>query len=196
MEILRSQDPISFFQNWLSDAVAKEPNDAEAMALATVGADGLPSVRMVLCKGVGRDGFRFFTNDTSRKGGELAAHPRAALCFHWKSLLRQVRIEGRVEKLPAADADEYFKSRHPLSRLGAWASQQSQPLESRSVLEARVADIAAKYKDQDIPRPPHWSGYLVVPEKIEFWQQGDGRLHDRFLFTRAGDGWDLTRLNP
>lgn len=196
MEILRGQDPISFFQNWLSDAVASEPNDAEAMALATVGADGLPSVRMVLCKGVGQDGFRFFTNVGSRKGGELAAHPRAALCFHWKSLLRQVRIEGRVEKLPAADADEYFKSRHPLSRLGAWASQQSQPLESRAVLEGRVADIAAKYKDQDIPRPPYWSGYLVVPEKIEFWQQGDGRLHDRFLFTRTGDGWDLTRLNP
>lgn len=196
MEILRSQDPISFFQNWLSEAIASELNDAEAMALATVGADGLPSVRMVLCKGVGPDGFRFFTNDTSRKGAELAAHPRAALCFHWKSLLRQVRVEGRVEKLPAADADDYFNSRHPLSRLGAWASQQSQPLESRAVLESRVAEIAAKYKDQDIPRPPHWSGYLVVPEKIEFWQQGDGRLHDRFVFSRTADGWDVTRLNP
>lgn len=196
MEILRSQDPISFFQNWLSEAMASEPNDAEAMALATVGADGLPSVRMVLCKGAGSDGFRFFTNADSRKGGELAAHPRAALCFHWKSLLRQVRIEGRVEKLPAADADDYFKTRHPLSRLGAWASRQSQPLESRAALEARVAEIAAKYKDQDIPRPPYWSGYLVVPEKIEFWQQGEGRLHDRFLFTRTADGWDLVRLNP
>lgn len=196
MEILRSQDPISFFQNWLSEAAAREPNDPEAMALATVGADGLPSVRMVLCKGVDRHGIRFFTNADSRKGQELAAHPRAAVCFHWKSLLRQVRIEGRVEKLPAADADDYFKTRHPLSRLGAWASRQSQPLESRAELEARVAEIAEKYKDQDIPRPPYWSGYLLVPEKIEFWQQGEGRLHDRFLFTRAGEGWDLTRLNP
>lgn len=196
MEILRSQDPISFFQNWLSEAAAREPNDPEAMALATVGADGLPSVRMVLCKGVDRLGIRFFTNADSRKGQELAAHPRAAVCFHWKSLLRQVRIEGRVEKLPAADADDYFKTRHPLSRLGAWASRQSQPLESRAELEARVAEIAEKYKDQDIPRPPYWSGYLLVPEKIEFWQQGEGRLHDRFLFTRAGEGWDLTRLNP
>lgn len=196
MEILRSQDPISFFQNWLSEAAQSEVNDPEAMALATVGADGLPSVRMVLCKGVDRLGFRFFTNADSRKGQELAAHPRAAVCFHWKSLLRQVRVEGRVEKLPAADADDYFKTRHPLSRLGAWASRQSQPLESRAELEARVAEIAEKYKDQDIPRPPYWSGYLLVPEKIEFWQQGDGRLHDRFLFTRAGDGWDLVRLNP
>lgn len=196
MEILRSQDPISFFQNWLGEAAASEPNDAEAMSLATVGADGFPSVRMVLCKGVDRQGFRFFTNAESRKGQELAAQPRAALCFHWKSLLRQVRIEGRVEKLPAEDADAYFKSRHPLSKLGAWASRQSQPMASREELEARVAEMAEKFKGQDIPRPPYWSGYLVVPEKIEFWQQGEGRLHDRFVFTRAGEGWDLARLNP
>lgn len=196
MEILRSQDPISFFQNWLSEAAASEPNDPDATALATVGADGLPSVRMVLCKGVDAKGFRFFTNSESRKGKELAAQPYAALCFHWKSLLRQVRVEGRVEKLADADADEYFSTRHPLSKLGAWASRQSQPLESRTALEARVAELAEKYKGQDIPRPPHWWGYLVVPAKIEFWQQGEGRLHDRFLFTRTGEGWDVARLNP
>ena len=197
MEILRTENPISFFQNWLADARQSEPNDPEAMALATVGENGLPSVRMVLMKGVDQQGFRFFTNMESRKGRELAAHPRAALCFHWKSLLRQVRVEGRVEKLPAADADDYFNTRHPLSKLGAWASAQSRPLDSREVLEDRVRAIEEKYQGQDIPRPPYWSGYLVVPEKIEFWQQGEGRLHDRFLFTRkAEDSWDLQRLNP
>ena len=196
MEILRTQDPIIFFQNWLKDALASEPNDAEAMSLATVGADGQPSVRMVLMKGADQQGFRFFTNMESRKGRELSAHPRAALCFHWKSLLRQVRIEGRVEKLPAAEADDYFNTRHPLSKLGAWASQQSTPLESRAVLEARVQEIEQKFQGQEVTRPPFWCGYLVVPEKIEFWQQGEGRLHDRFLFTRSGDAWDLARLNP
>jgi len=196
MEILRSQDPIFLFQNWLAEAAASELNDPDATALATVGADGLPSVRMVLCKDVDAKGFRFFTNGESRKGRDLAAQPHAALCFHWKSLLRQVRVEGRVEKLPAADADDYFNTRHPLSKLGAWASRQSEPLESRAALETRVAELAEKYTGQDIPRPPHWGGYLVVPEKIEFWQQGEGRLHDRFLFTRTGEGWDLQRLNP
>ena len=158
--------------------------------------DGQPSVRMVLLKGVDQQGFRFFTNMESRKGQELAAHPRAALCFHWKSLQRQVRVEGRVEKLPAGEADEYFKTRHPLSKLGAWASQQSRPLESRAALEARVKEIEEKFQGTEIPRPGYWAGYLVVPEKIEFWQQGDGRLHDRFLFTRSGDGWDVERLHP
>lgn len=196
MEILRTQDPISFFQNWLTEARASEPNDPEAMSLGTVGPDGLPSVRMVLLKGVDQAGFRFYTNMESRKGRELSAHPRAALCFHWKSLLRQVRVEGRVEKLPGTDADDYFKSRHPLSKLGAWASRQSEPLDSRAALEERVKEIEEKFQGQEIPRPPHWSGYLVVPEKIEFWQQGDGRLHDRFLFTRLPTGWDLARLNP
>jgi pyridoxamine 5'-phosphate oxidase len=196
MEILRSQDPISFFQNWLAEAAASEPNDPEATALATVGADGMPSVRMVLCKSVDAQGFRFFTNAGSRKGQELAAHGKAALCFHWKSLLRQVRVEGSVEKLPQADAEAYFRTRHPLSQLGAWASRQSQPLDSRAVLEAEVENMRQKFAGQDIPCPPHWSGYLLSPQKIEFWQQGEGRLHDRFLFTRTGDGWDVTRLNP
>ncbi|MFN7114829.1 MAG: pyridoxamine 5'-phosphate oxidase [Alphaproteobacteria bacterium] len=196
MEILRSQDPISFFQNWLAEAAASEPNDPEATALATVGADGMPSVRMVLCKYVDVQGFRFFTNAGSRKGQELAAHAKAAMCFHWKSLLRQVRIEGSVEKLPQSDAEAYFRTRHPLSQLGAWASRQSAPLESRAVLEARVEDMRQKFAGQDIPCPPHWSGYLLAPQKIEFWQQGEGRLHDRFLFTRSGEGWDVARLNP
>lgn len=196
MEILRNQDPISFFQNWLTEAAASEPNDAEATALATVGADGMPSVRIVLCKYVDTQGFRFFTNATSRKGQELAAHDKAAMCFHWKSLLRQVRVEGSVEKLPQSDAEAYFRTRHPLSQLGAWASRQSQPLQSRAALEQQVEEMRQKFAGQDIPCPPHWSGYLLRPQKIEFWQQGDGRLHDRFLFTRAGGGWDVARLNP
>lgn len=196
MEILRSQDPFSFFQNWLAEAAAKEPNDPEAVALATVGADGMPSVRMVLCKQVDAQGFRFFTNAESRKGRELAAHGKAAMCFHWKSLLRQVRVEGVVERLPQADADAYFRTRHPLSQLGAWASAQSQPLESRDALVARVEEMREKFAGRDIPCPPHWSGFLLVPRAIEFWQQGEGRLHDRFVFTRTGDGWDVTRLNP
>lgn len=196
MEILRGQDPFSFFQNWLAEAAAKELNDPEAVALATVGADGMPSVRMVLCKQADARGFRFFTNAESRKGRELAAQAKAAMCFHWKSLLRQVRIEGTVEQLPQAETEAYFRTRHPLSRLGAWASRQSQPLESRAVLEARVEEMRAKFGGQDIPCPPHWSGYVLVPRAIEFWQQGEGRLHDRFVFTRAADGWDVTRLNP
>lgn len=196
MEILRGEDPISFFQNWMTAAAASEPNDPDAVALATVGPDGMPSVRMVLCKYVDARGFRFFTNSESRKGRDLAAHPKAAMCFHWKSLLRQVRIEGHIEKLPQSDAEAYFRTRHPLSQLGAWASLQSQPLQSRAALEARVEDMRQKFAGQDIPCPPHWCGYLLAPEKIEFWQQGEGRLHDRFLFTRAGAGWDLERLNP
>lgn len=196
MEILRSEDPIAFFQKWLKEAEKSEPNDAEAMSLATVDTQNRPSLRMVLLKGADGKGFRFFTNMESNKGNQLARHPYAALCLHWKSLLRQVRVEGRVELLPEAEADAYFTTRHPLSRLGAWASRQSQPLESRAALEARVKEYEKKFSGQDIPRPPHWRGYLVVPQKIEFWQQGEGRLHDRFLFTKNNENWDLTRLNP
>lgn len=197
MEILRDQDPVEFFKLWLEDARQSEPNDPEAMALATATPDGVPSVRMVLLKGVGPDGFRFFTNMESRKGGELAKNPQVALCLHWKSRLRQVRIEGRVERLPPQDADDYFNSRHPQSRIGAWASRQSQPIPDRAALMTRVEKYAAEFGD-DIPRPPYWGGYLVIPHSIEFWQQGDYRLHDRFVFRRdtPQSPWSLTRLSP
>lgn len=197
MEIDFAQDPITLFHAWLAESLRSEPNDPEAMALATVGADGRPSVRMVLLKGVDDKGFCFYTNMESRKGRELAANPYAALCFHWKSLLRQVRVEGRVEHVSAEMSDAYFNSRHPVSRLGAWASRQSQPLESRATLEARVQEYAEKFGDGPIPRPPYWGGYRIVPDRIEFWQQGDNRLHDRFVFTRTdAGGWSLSRLNP
>jgi pyridoxamine 5'-phosphate oxidase len=196
MEILRTQDPIELFREWLTEAEGAEPNDPEAMALATVGADGRPSLRMVLMKGVDAEGFRFYTNMESRKGRELSHNKNVALCFHWKSLHRQVRVEGSVRKVPDFAADAYFKTRHPLSRLGAWASKQSEPLSSRGELEERVRIFAQKFRGADVPRPPHWSGFIVAPEKIEFWQEGEGRLHDRFLFTRHAEGWDLVRLNP
>ena len=196
MEINSGENPIVLFKNWLADAQKQEPNDPEAMALATATPDGHPSVRMVLLKGVDENGFLFFTNMESRKGGELAKNPHAALCLHWKSLKRQVRIEGRVEMAPAPLVDAYFKTRHVLSRLGAWASRQSQALSNRRELEDRVAELEKKYAAGDIPKPPYWGGYRVVPEKIEFWQEGKGRLHDRFLFTRKDGGWDLVRLNP
>jgi pyridoxamine 5'-phosphate oxidase len=195
MEILRGQDPIDLFQNWLKEAEKTEADDPEAMALATANAQGRPSVRMVLLKGAGPEGFTFYTNMQSRKGAELAENPHAALCFHWKSLHRQVRVEGRAEPVAAPLVDAYFRTRHVLSRLGAWASAQSKPLSSRAEIEARVAAAREKY-GTDVPRPPHWGGWRVVPDRIEFWQEGEGRLHDRFLFTKAGDGWELTRLNP
>lgn len=196
MEILRDQDPIELFKEWLTDAAGSEPSDPEAMSLATVGADGQPSVRMVLLKGVDDAGFRFFTNLESRKAGELSHNNKAALCFHWKTKQRQVRVEGKVSPLPQDAVDAYFKTRHPLSRIGAWASHQSEPLASRDELEERVRIFAQKFKGQEIPCPPHWGGYLLYPAKIEFWQEGEGRLHDRFLFIRAGKGWEVTRLNP
>lgn len=196
MEILRDQDPIILFQEWLAKAAETEPDDPEAMALATVSADGQPSVRMVLLKGADKDGFRFYTNLESRKAGELSHNPKAALCFHWKSLDRQVRVEGAVKQVPAPVVDAYFKGRHALSRLGAWASRQSQPLAAREELEERVRLFAEKFKGEEVPRPPHWGGFVLFPEKIEFWQEGEGRLHDRFLFIRDGSGWEVTRLNP
>ncbi len=195
MEILRDTDPFSLFQSWLTDAEKNEINDPNAMALATVGDDGRPSVRMVLLKSADQRGFRFFTNMESRKGRELAAHPVAALCFHWKSLQRQVRIEGDIIPLPESEADAYFQSRHPQSRLGAWASRQSREIDSRETLLSRVEEYKKEFGDQ-IPRPAYWGGYLLVPNKIEFWQQGDFRLHDRFLFTRRDDQWDVARLSP
>ncbi len=196
MEILREQDPVEFFKEWLAEASASETNDPEAMALATVSTGGQPSVRMVLLKGVDNDGFRFYTNLESRKAGELSHNPAAALCFHWKSLRRQVRVEGKITQLPSTAVDAYFKTRHILSRLGAWASRQSEPLASREELEERVRLFAQKFKGQEVPRPPHWGGFILLPEKIEFWQEGEGRLHDRFLFIRKAGGWEVTRLNP
>jgi pyridoxamine 5'-phosphate oxidase len=198
MEISPQQNPIELFKEWMAEAYKTEPNDPDAMSLATVGEDGKPSVRMVLLKNVDQDGFSFYTNMESRKGKELAHNPNVALCFHWKSQTRQIRVEGKAEKVPAPLVDVYFKTRHYLSRLGAWASQQSRPLTSRQELEDRVTEFGKKFEGQDIPCPPHWGGYRVVPQKIEFWQEGKGRLHDRFLFTREGESnvWKMARLNP
>jgi pyridoxamine 5'-phosphate oxidase len=188
-------DPIALFQRWMKDAEAGELNDPSAVALATATRDGMPSVRMVLMKRVDNDGFRFYTNVDSQKGTELGENPRAAMCFHWKSLRRQVRVSGMVTELPAEDVDEYFHSRSRLSQLGAAASQQSRVLASREVLEARVEELEAKFPGE-IPRPEYWRGYLLRPERIEFWTDGAGRLHDRFLFSRDGDAWRKERLFP
>lgn len=188
-------DPIQHFQAWLAEAKAGEPNDPNAVALATATSDGMPSVRMVLLKGIDDRGFVFYTNAGSRKGGELAANPRAALLFHWKSLRRQVRVEGAVGSVDPAEADAYFASRARVSRLGAWASEQSRPLPDRGLLERRVAEYDAKYPDE-VPRPPFWHGYRVTPARIEFWQDMPFRLHDRILYTRAGNGWQTGRLYP
>lgn len=191
-----SNDPFALFDEWLTEARLGEPNDPEAMAVATVGADGQPSLRMVLLKGHGPDGFVFYTNQQSRKGGELARHPRAALLFHWKSLRRQVRIEGPVAPVSAAEADTYFATRSRDSQLGAWASDQSRPLDSRATFEARYAAMQARFEGGEVPRPPHWSGYRVAPERIEFWSDRAHRLHERRLFTREGQGWREGLLFP
>ncbi len=198
MEISPQENPIELFKKWMAEAYKTEPVDPDAMSLATVGKDGKPSVRMVLLKRVDENGFCFYTNLESRKGGELTNNPNVALCFHWKSQTRQVRVEGAAAQMAAPMVDAYFKSRHYLSRLGAWASQQSRPLASRKELEDRVAEFEKQFEGQEVPRPPHWVGFCVTPAKIEFWQEGKGRLHDRFLFSRKddGDGWTLARLNP
>jgi pyridoxamine 5'-phosphate oxidase len=188
-------DPIVLFETWFELAKATEPNDPNAMSLATATAEGRPSVRMVLMKKVDARGFTFYTNDGSQKGQELIANPHAALCFHWKSMRRQIRVEGTVEAVLAADSDEYFHSRSRKSQVGAVASQQSRPLGSRSQVEDKAAEVAAKYPGE-IPRPAYWRGFLVVPERIEFWQDGADRLHDRISFTRNGDEWGRTRLYP
>lgn len=191
----RALDPIELFRQWLADAEASEPNDPNAAALATASADGAPSVRMVLVKRLDERGFAFYTNAESRKGRELAENPRAALCFHWKSLRRQVRIEGVVSELPAADADDYFRSRTRMSQIAALASEQSRVLGSREELEARVHELAARYPDA-VPRPECWRGYVLRAERVEFWIQGVARLHDRFLFVRSEDCWLKRRLFP
>ena len=189
-------DPFALFDEWLAEARLGEPNDPEAMAVATVDAGGRPSVRMVLLKGHGADGFVFYTNQQSRKGEELAGNPNAALLFHWKSLRRQVRIEGRVIPVDAAEADSYFASRSRDSQLGAWASDQSRPLDSRSSFEARYEEMRARFEGGEVPRPPHWSGYRVVPDRIEFWSDRAHRLHERRLFARDGAGWREGLLYP
>lgn len=195
-EVIPHGDPIALFARWFAEARASEPNDANAMALATATPDGLPSVRMVLLKGHGADGFVFYTNSHSRKGAEIMANPHAALLFHWKSLRRQIRIEGALSPVGAEEADAYFASRARESRIGAWASDQSRPLDSRADLEAAVARETARFEGQDVPRPERWTGWRVIPEAVEFWRDRPFRLHDRLLFTRDGDGWAKTRLQP
>ena len=189
-------DPLVLFDEWFAEARASEINDPEAMALATADATGQPSVRMVLLKGHGPDGFVFYTNDQSGKGEQLAANPRAALLFHWKSLRRQVRVEGRVERVSAAEADAYFASRARDSQLGAWASDQSRPLDSRETFERRFEQVKSRFEGQDVTRPPHWGGYRVVPNRIEFWRDRPYRLHERRLFTRSNGGWSEGLLYP
>ena len=196
MNIAAGTDPFSLFQSWYDEAVAAEVNDPDAMALATVDKGGMPSVRMVLLKEWAPDGFVFYTNYESRKSGELDATGKAAFCIHWKSLHRQVRVVGPVSRVDAARSDAYFASRGRGSRIGAWASAQSRQLDSRDSLAAAVAEAEARFPD-DVPRPPHWGGFLIAPQEIEFWADGDHRLHDRFRFTLNDAGnWDISRLNP
>ena len=194
-DAIPDSDPFTVFEAWFGKATTSEPNDANAMALATATPDGAPSVRMVLLKEHGRDGFVFYTNAESRKGAEIRANPRAALLFHWKSLRRQVRIEGPLTEVSAAMADAYFASRHPESRLGSAASDQSRPLDSRATYLARVEALRARY-GEDVPRPPHWTGFRLAPERIEFWLDREHRLHERRQFVRSEDGWSSKLLYP
>jgi len=196
MEIRPFAEPFRQFQDWYGAAEKAERADPNAMALATVGPDGMPAVRMVLLKSADETGFVFYTNLESRKGCDLLARPKAALCLHWKSLKRQVRVEGMVERVGDAEADAYFHSRPRASQIGAWASQQSRPLKSRFDLEKRVAEFTAKYMIGEIPRPAYWSGFRVVPQRVEFWEDRPFRLHDRLVYHRTPEGWAVEKLYP
>jgi pyridoxamine 5'-phosphate oxidase len=188
--------PLALFDAWFNEAQASEPNDPNAMALATSDANGAPHVRMVLLKGHSNDGFTFYTNQQSDKANQLAARPFAALLFHWKSLRRQVRIEGKVYTVSDKEADAYFASRGRDSQLGAWASDQSRPLDDRATFEARFAALCAEYQGRDVPRPPHWSGYRVDPSRMEFWEDRPHRLHHRLVFVHSGADWTQGLLYP
>jgi pyridoxamine 5'-phosphate oxidase len=197
-DFAESSDPFALFAAWFAEAKAAEPNDPDAMALATVDSAGLPDVRMVLLKQADAQGFVFYTNEQSAKGEELAANPKAALVLHWKSIRRQVRVRGPIERVTAAEADAYFASRSRDSRIAASASDQSRPLDRRATFEARVAELTKKYEGKDVPRPAHWGGYRIVPVEIEFWHDRPHRMHDRVRFTRkdAKGAWTKTRLYP
>ena len=195
MEIVAGTNPFNLFQSWFDEAVAAEINDPDAIALASVNADGMPSVRMVLLRQWSEDGFLFFTNYESRKARELLATGKVAFCMHWKSLRKQIRVTGQVRKASTLQSDTYFGSRGRGSQIGAWASDQSRPLPSREALMAKVDEFDKKFPDS-VQRPPHWGGFCLVPDEIEFWADGEHRLHDRFRFTRGSDGWDILRLNP
>lgn len=196
--LFAENEPFHLFERWFKEAKDKEPNDPNGMALATADADGFPDVRMVLLKHFDASGFVFYTNAESAKGRQLEANPRAAIVMHWKSIRRQVRVRGLIESMPDTDADTYFQSRDRGARLGAWASQQSRPLESRLALEKRIAELAAKYGFGEVPRPVYWRGYRLVPLAIEFWRDRPFRLHDRLAFTRGapGETWTKSRLYP
>ena len=191
-----TEDPIPLFEGWMAEAAKTEPNDPNAVCLATATPDGRPSARMVLLKGVDGRGFVFYTNLESRKGGELTANPHAAMCFHWKTLQRSVRVEGAIEPVSAEEADAYYASRARGSRIGAWASRQSRPLEGRFALEKAVAEYTLKFGVGEIPRPDFWSGFRLLPTRIEFWRDMPFRLHERRVFHRAGSGWELEMLYP